>query len=1018
MTTAAQWWARTVTAHSRLIIVVFLLVTVGFAAGVPFVEQNRDLGQFEGESEALNASVFIEENVLSDDAANRTPIQVIRRGEPGENVLTREELIDTLDFQQALKEHPDIGPTLAEGEPITGVGNIVALQYIRDLFVGLENGTSTGAGDDIGESNQSLGDIFAGNQTLGDIFAGNQTTDGNQTLGDIFAGNQTTGGNQTLGDIFAGNQTLGDIFAGNQTTDGNQTLEDIFAGNQTSGGNQSFEDILPGNQTTGDEQAFEAFAEALPGDARSRLLAQFTPGLVGVGSSAGETCLEEVSEENTTFGQGDVPPLSCQRLALEVMGQETFDETIQTVLGPSGEPEALALMPDSYEPGSTEARAHNMFIFQETSGGSIQEEDGFSENVTTAQFALRDLANDRDREYVAFGFGLLDVELQQSLEDSMFIVVPVALLFVLAVLVVVYRDLYDILLGLGGIVTVLVWTAGFMGWFGFPFNQMMVAVPALLVGLSVDYALHVFMRYRENRPDEGGVDGTMRVALGGVVVALAWVTATAGIGFLSNLTSPIKPLRDFGITSTFGIVASLLVFGALVPAAKVEIENRLESSGRDRSMPAFGTGNSWLSRGLQFGAVAARKAPIAVLVVALLLSVGGAYGAAQVDTSFNQENFLAGDAPPGSERLPEPFAPGEYRVIDDISYIMDNFQQVGREGELLVRGNVTDEQILVWLESANRNASQQDAVFTLPNGAPDVRSPLSSVRDDGFIVTSSEQVVGDDETPTENVSGLFDAARERSPSAPLLFYREAGEYEALRMEVSIAGDASQSEAAADLRTIATHLETVSDGQLDVVATGDIVTNAEIEENLFDTVVRSLTITLVVVFLFLVVAYRLTGNTASLGVVTLFPVLFSMSWILGTMWLLGLSFNALTGTISALSLGLGIDYSIHVSDRYHLELQRQDSVRDALDRTVTGTGGALLGTAATTVGGFWTLMLALIPAVQDFGLIIGLTIIYAFLASVFVLPSMLVLWTRYLGPGEPAAESDTADATEERVSVND
>ena len=1002
MTTAAQWWARTVTAHSRLIIVVFLLVTVGFAAGVPFVEQNRDLGQFEGESEALNASVFIEENVLSDDAANRTPIQVIRRGEPGENVLTREELIDTLDFQQALKEHPDIGPTLAEGEPITGVGNIVALQYIRDLFVGLENGTSTGAGDDVGESNQTLGDIFAGNQTLGDIFAGNQT------LGDIFADNQTSGGNQSFENIFAGNQTTG----------GNQSFENIFAGNQTTDGNQTFGDIFAGNQTTGDEQAFEAFAEALPGDARSRLLAQFTPGLVGVGSSAGETCLEEVSEENTTFGQGDVPPLSCQRLALEVMGQETFDETIQTVLGPSGEPEALALMPDSYEPGSTEARAHNMFIFQETSGGSIQEEDGFSENVTTAQFALRDLANDRDREYVAFGFGLLDVELQQSLEDSMFIVVPVALLFVLAVLVVVYRDLYDILLGLGGIVTVLVWTAGFMGWFGFPFNQMMVAVPALLVGLSVDYALHVFMRYRENRPDEGGVDGTMRVALGGVVVALAWVTATAGIGFLSNLTSPIKPLRDFGITSTFGIVASLLVFGALVPAAKVEIENRLESSGRDRSMPAFGTGNPWLSRGLQFGAVAARKAPIAVLVVALLLSVGGAYGAAQVDTSFNQENFLAGDAPPGSERLPEPFAPGEYRVIDDISYIMDNFQQVGREGELLVRGNVTDEQILVWLESANRNASQQDAVFTLPNGAPDVRSPLSSVRDDGFIVTSSEQVVGDDETPTENVSGLFDAARERSPSAPLLFYREASEYEALRMEVSIAGDASQSEAAADLRTIATHLETVSDGQLDVVATGDIVTNAEIEENLFDTVVRSLTITLVVVFLFLVVAYRLTGNTASLGVVTLFPVLFSMSWILGTMWLLGLSFNALTGTISALSLGLGIDYSIHVSDRYHLELQRQDSVRDALDRTVTGTGGALLGTAATTVGGFWTLMLALIPAVQDFGLIIGLTIIYAFLASVFVLPSMLVLWTRYLGPGEPAAESDTADATEERVSVND
>ncbi len=86
----------------------------------------------------------------------------------------------------------------------------------------------------------------------------------------------------------------------------------------------------------------------------------------------------------------------------------------------------------------------------------------------------------------------------------------------------------------------------------------------------------------------------------------------------------------------------------------------------------------------------------------------------------------------------------------------------------------------------------------------------------------------------------------------------------------------------------------------------------------------------------------------------------------------------------------------------------------METTVTGTGGALLGSAATTVGGFGTLSFAIFPVLQQFGIITGLTIIYAFLASVFVLPSLLVVWTRYLGPSAyfPGNESNEPDQSGE------
>jgi hypothetical protein len=44
-----------------------------------------------------------------------------------------------------------------------------------------------------------------------------------------------------------------------------------------------------------------------------------------------------------------------------------------------------------------------------------------------------------------------------------------------------------------------------------------------------------------------------------------------------------------------------------------------------------------------------------------------------------------------------------------------------------------------------------------------------------------------------------------------------------------------------------------------------------------------------------------------------------------------------------------------------------------------------------------LAFAILPPLQQFGIITGMTIIYAFLASVLVLPSLLVVWTKYAGP---------------------
>jgi predicted RND superfamily exporter protein len=151
-------------------------------------------------------------------------------------------------------------------------------------------------------------------------------------------------------------------------------------------------------------------------------------------------------------------------------------------------------------------------------------------------------------------------------------------------------------------------------------------------------------------------------------------------------------------------------------------------------------------------------------------------------------------------------------------------------------------------------------------------------------------------------------------------------------------------------------------------------------------------------------YWVLEGRASLGLANLVPIVVTVAFVAGSMRYLGFSLNAFTATVLAMTIGLGIDYSVHLTHRYIDERRVQPTVLTALSRTVYGTGGALLGSVLTTVFGIGVLVLSVFPAIGDFGLLTGLSVIYAFLSSLLVLPAALVVWERLFGVGDIDAET--------------
>ncbi|MCJ7725097.1 MAG: MMPL family transporter, partial [Acidimicrobiia bacterium] len=179
-----------------------------------------------------------------------------------------------------------------------------------------------------------------------------------------------------------------------------------------------------------------------------------------------------------------------------------------------------------------------------------------------------------------------------------------------------------------------------------------------------------------------------------------------------------------------------------------------------------------------------------------------------------------------------------------------------------------------------------------------------------------------------------------------------------------------------------------------VPTNENIISGGVVRALQSSQTSSLGLTLAAAMALLVINFLLTARRPFLGVITIIPVVLVVFWVFGAMALTGISFNPVTAMIASIAIGIGVPYTIHITHRYLEDRARNASPEEAIQHTLTHTGGALAGSALTTVAGFGILVTSTLKPFQQFGLVVGYAIGFALAAAVLVLPSMLVLWDRW------------------------
>lgn len=637
---------------------------------------------------------------------------------------------------------------------------------------------------------------------------------------------------------------------------------------------------------------------------------------------------------------------------------------------------------------------------------------------------------------------------------------------ILAVLILVgltFRSYWVLATVSVAFMTLIIWLKGITNLIGLKDDLVLsLIVPIAMISFGVDFAFHAVGRYREERAEGRSATPAFITGLTAVSGALALALFSDATAFLSNLTSGIESINQFGLGAAIALASAYLLLGIATPLAIAWIEDvvpaptpgrrstslRILAGGIAASLtmasvllmvfvlPAVGVvlaaittmltlivpvlfwrrregvraGNAdiavaggSLAAPIGRGVAALARRPAIVIPAAVAISAVAAFYAVQVPVRFDVEDFFSSDTD-----FVQSIEQGDAHVGD----------LGGEPARLYVETDLTNPESLALISSS------LDSIRALPDDSPLARTPDGEVNIVGGVLgvleTSLESPVmaslvleqtgveiTDDNADgipdtTQQIEALIGVALESGiplDETRLLFTPDDvrtsvalidGELDRTVFDIAIPGSGEQlvvTEARELLTPIAEELED------DLVGSFVQVTGSPfVREAALNATNQALLISLPVALLACLLISSFFLRSLRYGLASVLPIIMVVAWLYGFMFVAGFAINLVTATIAAVSIGIGIDFAIHFIARYREELDRH-GVRDTAVRIAgEGTGLALVASAISSSIGFGILAFAPMPLFAAYGLLTALMIGMALVATLVVLPSVLVAIT--------------------------
>ncbi|HUU74288.1 MAG TPA: MMPL family transporter, partial [Burkholderiales bacterium] len=542
-----------------------------------------------------------------------------------------------------------------------------------------------------------------------------------------------------------------------------------------------------------------------------------------------------------------------------------------------------------------------------------------------------------------------------------------------AMLGIIFRRARWVLLPLASCVFSALLMIGVLGLAGWRVTVISSNFVSLMLIITMSMNIHLVVRYRQLREDLP--DCTQRELVLMTARKMVWpcfyTALTTIMAFASLVVSDIKPVIDFGWMMTIGLTVTFLTTFLLFPSILVLLN-------KTPAEPETG-------RQLRFASALARlteRHGNAVLVISIALAVLSVIGISRLKVENSFISYFSEDTEihQGLKLIDEKL--GGTIPMDVIVRFHDPDFMDEEDDELLelypeLKTNVAD----YWFtpDKINRIKQVHDYLDALP--------AVGKVLSLAAVIRVAEDLEGGREFDSFQMAIMYKRMPDefkQSLIAPYVSFENNEARISLRILDSME-DLRRNELLETIRTDLTEKLGFAEG--DTRLTGGLVLYNNMLQSLFKSQILTLGVVMLGIAFMLLILFR----SLPLAIIGIVPNLLAAGIVLGFMGLAGIPLDMMTITIAAITIGIAVDNSIHYIYRFREELAQRKDYLATMHYCHANIGKAVFYTAITIILGFSILALSnFIPTIY-FGVLTALAMFIALLASLTLLPRLLLLW---------------------------
>ncbi len=616
----------------------------------------------------------------------------------------------------------------------------------------------------------------------------------------------------------------------------------------------------------------------------------------------------------------------------------------------------------------------------------------------------------KDRaEIFVGGLTMITADMITFIKKDLVVFGTAVVLFMVLILAFIFKRLRFVVIPMVSCLTAVLIMLGYVSWLDWRLTVISSNFVALLLIISLAIIIHLVVRYREYEAEHS--DWSQAQLVSATVSFMArpclYTALTTIVAFASLVVSDIRPVIDFGWMMTMGLVLALVLAFLIMPACLM-----LLSPERENTASTSTASQSGRPLTVYFSTMV-EKCGSLVVVGSVILAALSVWGISRLQV--------------------------ENRFIDYFHQSTEIYQGLSVIDKKL--GGTTSLEILISRAEHNESQSENDAEddafaddayggdpFEEADGADAFED--DPYGDDPFAEDEAKTQSRDAQNYWLTVSGLkrIEEIHDYLESQP-----EVGKVQSLATLYKVGKDLNGGLNDFELALLT---RSVSSAVKDVLITPfapeensnetritlrihdtypELNRKALVERlrehiihkleyapeqvrftgllvlynNMLQSLFSSQIVTLGAVFAGIVFMFLILFRSLTVAIVAIVPNILAALAILGTMGLAGLPLDMMTITVAAITVGIGVDDTIHYIHRFKEELKVDGDYIAAMHRAHASIGRAMYYTSVIIIFGFAIMVLSeFIPTIY-FGLLTGLAMFYALMGALLLLPKLIV-----------------------------